>query len=659
VRYDAAFTFSGSADQLEVVLEYRADLLDDQIARWVVSRFETFLAAALANPAQPLRRLHILGPQERVALESWQGDDLPVQARSLPDLIHDMAARFPRRPAVEVGERAISFAELWSRGSALGDALSDRGVRQGDLVAIALGHSIDWVVAVLGSWLAGAAFVPIDPTYPAERRSFMLQDSASSVVLTDTQTAAQFDGLEVAVICVDASTSDSVPAPAPTVAGSTTAYLIYTSGSTGRPKGTVVTHASLAGLTRALDSVVHLGRDASLPFRVSVNAPISFDASIKQLLHLGLGCTLVPIPDDVRIEPARFIDYLQAHPVDLLDATPIHLRQLVDAGLFGSRPPQTILIGGEPIDAELWATLAALDSDAWNVYGPTEVTVDAVVARVAATPTPVIGRPLPGLLVRVVDPARRRVPVGVDGELWLAGTQVAAGYHRRPELSSERFLNHDGHRWYRTGDIVRYRADGQLEYRGRDDDQVKVRGHRVELGEVAAALRSLPAVDDAAALVREGDLVGWVVPSDASTFDSAVVRHELRAKVPGYLVPSKLVTIAALPLLPSGKLDKTALAAAEVQVARTRDVEPPNGPAEELIAELWAGLLDVATVSADDDFFDLGGDSLSASRFVSQLRALGIELPLMAVFTNPTVRGLADPLTRILLDGVAMENPGL
>jgi acyl-CoA synthetase (AMP-forming)/AMP-acid ligase II len=250
-----------------------------------------------------------------------------------------------------------------------------------------------------------------------------------------------------------------------------------------------------------------------------------------------------------------------------------------------------------------------------------------------------------------------RVPVGVEGELWLAGVQVAAGYLRRPELTAERFVHHDGRRWYRTGDVVRHRVDGLLEYRGRADGQVKVRGHRVELGEVTAALRALAGIADAATVVRAGELVACVVSADGFAFDPAAIRHALRTTLPSYLVPGTLLAVEALPLLPNGKLNLTALNTIEVPIASTRIVEAPSGPAEELIAELWAPLLSVSSVGAEDNFFDLGGDSLSASRFIAQLRAMDIDLPLMTVFTHPTVRGLAGPLMEILLTDAGEENP--
>jgi aryl carrier-like protein len=274
-------------------------------------------------------------------------------------------------------------------------------------------------------------------------------------------------------------------------------------------------------------------------------------------------------------------------------------------------------------------------------------------ADITADESVSMGRPVPGVIARVVDAAERVVPVGVSGELWIGGTQVGMGYLDRPELTADRFVTRQARRWYRTGDLVRYRSDGELDFLGRTDDQVKIRGYRIELGEVATALRALPGIADAAAIAHEGRLVGAVVLDAGAELGPTAIRHSLRERVPAFLVPGVVVTLDRLPLLSSGKLDRSAVVAATLIAAEpslpTQSARPPEGPAEELIAELWAALLGIETVSADDNFFDLGGDSLTASRFVAQLRAMDIDLPLMTIFTHPTVRALAEPLTEVLL----------
>ena len=441
--------------------------------------------------------------------------------------------------------------------------------------------------------------------------------------------------------------------------------MIYTSGSTGQPKGVVVSRGSLAHFVHAVHQTFHGGAEDS-PLRVSVNAPVSFDVSIEQFLHLGFGHTLVLVPDDIRLDPVACVDFIAARGIEMLDATPTHVRMLIDAGLLARTPRLGLMwVAGEAIEPELWSTLRRCGKRVVNGYGPTEVTVGTTVADVAETATPSIGRPLPGVRVRLLDADRRRVPVGVAGELWIGGPQVALGYLDRPELTAERFVIDDsGERWYRSGDLARYTQAGLLEFLGRNDEQVKIRGNRVEPAEVAAAIENQPGVARAVVIAAPdaaggSTLVGFVVAQRAVAVDTMRLRDALRSQLPGYLVPSVLSVVPRLPTTPSGKLDVMQLRemadGLRVQPAASR---PLGNEAEQLVADLFLDLLPVTEVGAEDDFFDLGGNSLLAAAMVTRLRGLGVDIPLLMVFNRPTVAGLATLVLDALITDLDRDQGG-
>jgi amino acid adenylation domain-containing protein len=660
-RYDVLITLARSDGSLELLMEYRSDLIDDQVADWMLPRMLRFIESATAQPDVSLGALAIVGDDEAAALRRFGGTEESTSVPLLSALVASIAAEHPDLQAIRVNDDEVSFGGLVKRAEAIAEVLRSNGVKRGDRVAVATGHSAFWPCAIFGVWAANAVYVPLDPNYPQARHEFLLEDSESRIVLTDSVTAGSLT-TDLPIVVVDDLIAPHNPessglSPLSSIQPADQAYLIYTSGSTGKPKGVKVRHEMLAHYMDAVRRFIYA--DTPEPgARVAVNASISFDPSLRQLLHLGYGQTICPIPDGVRLDPPQMVTYLDKLRVDVFDATPTHMQLLMGAGLLrDGTGPKVVILSGEAVDADLWRALSSSASEAWNLYGPTEATVDVVATRINGDGPPVMGEPLPATVVRVVDPAEQLVPVGVSGELWISGPQVTDGYLGRPELTAERFVMRDGRRWYRSGDVVRYRADGAIEYLGRADDQVKIRGNRVELGEVAMTLRNIPGIRDAAAVASEGQLIGAVVLEDGSTLTATAIRHHMLERVPAFLVPARLVAVDTLPQLTSGKLDRAAIISAvsssaagglEEQIDEAT-VEPPSGPAEELIAELWSELLNVPVNSADDNFFDLGGDSLSASRFVSQLRAMDLDLPLMTVFTHPTVRGLAEPLTTILL----------
>jgi amino acid adenylation domain-containing protein len=548
---------------------------------------------------------------------------------------------------------------LDARANRLAHALRAEGVGPESRVGVLLERSPDLLVAVLGVLKAGGAYVPMDPAYPPERLAYMATESGIRCLVTQASHAGRVPGAP-AVIRLDADAAGLAAQPAGPPAVRMTpdnlAYVIYTSGSTGRPKGVMVQHRSAGHLAAALGHTVYAGGPA--PLRVAMNAPAAFDASVKQWIQLLHGHTLQVVPEEERLDARRLAARLGEWGVDVLDCTPTQLRALLAAGLGTSgRAPRLVLVGGEAIDPALWTRLGELPATvAWNVYGPTEATVDATAAPVRAGGAPTLGGALPNMAVRLLDEALRPVPLGVAGEMCIAGAGVARGYLGQPARTAERFVPDPfgpaGTRMYRSGDRARLHPDGRLESLGRADDQVKVRGVRLELGEVEAILMEHPAVAAAAAGVRElgrgePELVAWYAPRPGAGAEGlqAELRAALRARLPDFLVPSLLAAVPELPRTSSGKVDRQALPDPRPLAAPAVEHVAPRGEVESILAEIWRDVLGVERVGVHDRFFEMGGNSLLIVQVYDRLTArLGERITLVELFQYPTIAELAERL---------------
>jgi len=449
------------------------------------------------------------------------------------------------------------------------------------------------------------------------------------------------------------------------------AYIIYTSGSTGQPKGVMVQHRSPINLLKGLSDLVY-SQHENKPLRASLNAPLSFDASIQQLLLLTRGHTLFIVPQAIRADGEALLNYLAQHSIEVLDCTPSQLGMLLAAGLLqeGQARPSLFLVGGEAIDKEMWQVLGTADrSKFFNVYGPTECTVNSTGGHITDhTDSPTIGRPLANVQIHLLDERLEPVPFGVVGEVYIGGAGLARGYFNRPELTAERFVPNPfsanvGARLYRTGDLARWRSDGEIEFVGRADHQVKLRGYRIELGEIEAALASHESVRGCVVVITEteaGDrrLVAYVV-NDAPSGESrsGEWRAFLKERLPAYMIPSIFVELNELPLMSNGKVDRLALPAPSgVEEGSNADYEPARTPIEEIVAGIWTAVLGTPRVGSRDDFFEIGGHSLLATQVASRVRqAFGIELRLRAFFESPTVAGLAAAIEQQLAAGAGAE----
>ncbi|HEX2093652.1 MAG TPA: non-ribosomal peptide synthetase, partial [Longimicrobiaceae bacterium] len=533
------------------------------------------------------------------------------------------ARRTPERPAVVYAGRSLSYAELDARASRLAHHLRARGVGPESRVGLCLERGTGMLVGVLGILKAGGAYIPLDPTHPAGRLAHLVAESGIGTLVSGAGLRERLPFPAERVVDLDADRERiSRESPAPPEGGAgpgNAAYVIHTSGSTGRPKGVAVPHAAVLQLAAALEEAVYRGREG---LRVSLNAPLVFDGSVKQWIQLLRGHTLHVVPERERTRPEHLLAWIRDSRVEVLDCTPTVLRGLLAAGLGerGRHAPALILSGGEALDPATWTALAALPGTrTCNLYGPTEFTVDATAGWVHESPEPTLGRPLAGTGLCLLDAGLAPVPDGESGEIYLAGERLARGYLGRPDLTAERFLPDPfapapGGRMYRTGDLARRAPDGTLHFLGRADDQVQIRGVRVEPGEVAALLREHPAVRDAAVTAREDGrggprLAAYVVPRSPSPSLRGELRGWLRERCPEHMVPALWTLLEALPVTRNGKLDWAALPTPGDGDAGEPYL-PLRTPTEAALAGIWAEVLGVARVGAGDNFFDRGGDSL-------------------------------------------------
>jgi amino acid adenylation domain-containing protein len=520
-------------------------------------------------------------------------------------------------------------------------------------------------MAIYAILKAGGAYVPLDPGHPRERVAMVLEDAGVSVVVGARRPEWDrgFAGVEVVRLDEEARAvriaRESDANPVPVANPENLAYVIYTSGSTGRPKGVLVSNQSAVNMWFGFrDAVYPYGPDR--PLRVSLDASLSFDASVEQVLSLLGGNTLHIAPEEVRTDAVAMVAYTRLHALDVIDVVPTQTKLLLEAGLLapGFRKPPLLLIGGEAIDEATWLRLAEAEGvEVFNFYGPTECTVNATACRITGSrESPHIGRPLANMQARVFDAGLRQVPVGVAGELYLGGDGVARGYLNRPELTAERFVadpssSEVGSRLYRTGDRARW-VDGRLEFLGRTDGQVKLRGLRIELGEIDATLERHPSVQAAVTVVRgegeTGQLVAFVVARDPAQLpQSAELRRFLKETLPSYMVPAATVAIAALPRTPGGKVDRRALQARSVEVERTDapGERPASTPTGKRLYEIWGDLLARRDIEPSDDFFDIGGHSLLAVRLMAEIeKAFGMRLPPSTLLQAPTLAQLTSLL---------------
>nr|WP_307793489.1 non-ribosomal peptide synthetase [Amycolatopsis sp. MtRt-6] len=656
-KFDLSFDLVETAEGIDGDLEYSLDLFDEPTARTLTERLVRVMAAVVADPDRPLSRLDVLDATERDRiLRDWgAGAPLTLSAPTVVDRLAAQVAATPDATALSDASSSVTFAEFAARTDRLARWLASQGAGPEKVVALVLPRSAAVVEAIFGVFKSGAAYLPVDPDQPADRIAAILADSGAALVLTSRSLASPVPGALFVEDIVDTDAALTPPSPA------NPAYVLYTSGSTGKPKGVVIPHSGLVNLFHSHRETLYRPAVAAAGgrrLRVGHAWAFFFDASWQPQLWLLDGHEVHVVDDDTRRDPSRLAAVVRERQLDFLELTPSHFAQLAAAGVIadGRCALGVVGVGGEAVSQTLWETLASTPGTAaYNLYGPTEATVDALVGRFGDADRPVVGRPVHNTRAYVLDGGLSPVPAGVPGELYLAGAGLARGYHGQPALTADRFVAspfEPGERMYRTGDLVRWRPGGQLEYLGRTDDQVKIRGFRIEPGEVETALTRHDDVDQALVVVRDERLVAYTTPATA---DPVELRAFLARSLPEYMVPAAILPLDAFPVTPNGKLDRAALPVPTFE-ARGR---APETATEKALCEIFAEVLDVAAVGADDDLFTLGGHSMLLVVLRNRItERLGTELAIAEFFRTPTAAGLAAVLKPGLRPGPGAPPPG-
>ncbi len=671
-NFDLFLNISDTDHGLILDCDYNTDLFDEAtIHRWLV-HYQTILEGMVADPANAVTRMPLLTDAEkRTMLTAWNATDAAFpREKCIHHLIQEQAARTPDAVAVVFNAEEITYRQLDQRTNQLANYLKKCGVARDTPVAICMERSVEMLVGIIGVLKAGGAYVPLDPNYPSQRIHAVLEDAKPALLLTQKEVTQRLGSITPRVICVESERAiiDAQPNARPGVdaASDQLAYLIFTSGSTGRPKGVPVTHRNVVNMLCAMAREPGISAHDRL-FAVTT---VSFDIAVLELfLPLIVGARVIIAASDVLADGFKLKSQLAESKATILQTTPASWRLLL-AARWGEERGLKILCGGEAFPRDLADALLPRASSVWNMYGPTETTVWSAVAQVenAADSVPV-GRPIANTQFYVVDRARQLAPIGVPGELLIGGEGVARGYWNDPKQTAEKFIqdtfgNNPNARLYRTGDLVRYLPDGRLEFLGRMDTQVKVRGFRIETAEVESAIGEHRAVKECVVVAREdvpGDrrLVAYVVPNDAS-FDTRELRGVVASKLPEYMVPSVFVPLPELPRTANGKINRKALPAVSGDAALSeRDYVAPRNPREEKLASICAQVLSLKRVSVEESLFDLGADSLQIFRVVARAVDAGINLSLKQILTHRTVAAIAADVERVGNVGSSNGGPQL
>jgi amino acid adenylation domain-containing protein len=652
-QFDLTLLMSASGNELLGSLKYSSDLFDRATIQRLGRQFSVLLSAIVDDPRLQLSALPLMTSAERSQLLSQCSMGREPSPGQVPihELFERQVERDPSAIALIVGEKQMTFGQLNAQANQFARYLRILGVEAESLVGICLERSPEMVAALLGIWKAGGVYVPLDTHDPRARLAAMvghlqalithehlldrLPEQLPPVVLLD---------LDLDIIAQESDSNLNIK-----VDGCNLAYVIHTSGSTGSPKGVMIEHRCVNNLLRGLSEAIYAHSDRWI---VGVNAPFTFDSSMKQIITMAMGHTLCLIPEKIRRNGPELQAYMQAMHLDVLDCTPTQVQLLLETGLGESEESTTLLLGGEPVPEHIWQVLVKRKlKPCYNVYGPTECTVDATQCRIDSEPHPSIGRPLSGTNIYILDENLELAPLGVVGEIFIGGHSVGRGYLDRPDLTAEQFLPDHlsgaaGTRMYRTGDCGYWLPNGSIRFVGRADRQIKVRGFRIEPGEIETALRAQPGVQEAAVVSMDigngsNQLVAYVVSTKERA--SNHYRQVLSETLPDYMLPAVVVSIASIPVNAHGKRDYSALPVPDIAELERDDFTPPQSQLEQYLVNLWTRALRVQPIGIHDNFFSLGGDSLQATKMVTQVQEeYPSDMPLLALFfQEPTIASLA------------------
>jgi amino acid adenylation domain-containing protein len=679
-KFDLTVSLAERDKRLVGFFEYSTDLFDRNTIERMAGHYQSLLEGIVSDPEQPIATLPILTAAERHRiLIEWNDTaaDYPKD-KCIHELFEDQVQRTPDAIALEFEEKRITYRNLNRRANQLAHYLLSLGIGQEKPVGICIERSIEMIVGLLGILKAGGAYVPLEPAYPKERLQFMLEDAQVSIVLT-TERIMEDKGWKteygephaairdprLQIVCLDRDSlvigKQRANNPSRRVGSNVLAYVLYTSGSTGQPKGVQIQHRSVVNCFSSIGKQIDLmSQDVWLAVTT-----ISFDiAALELYLPLISGAKIILANQEECVDGAQLLARLKASRATVMQATPSIWKLLVDTG-WERRDGFKILCGGEALARQLADRLLDRSSSVWNLYGPTESTIWSTVARITPDERPVsIGRPIANTQIYILDSHLQPVPIGVAGELLIGGDGLARGYLSRPELTLKKFIpnpfsDNPDSRLFRTGDRAKYRADGNIEFLGRVDNQVKIRGHRIELDEIEIILNQSPSVRESVVVARERDssaekeLVGYVVSTQESGPPVGELRRFLQGKLPDYMVPSRFVFLNTLPLTPNGKIDRNALPPPDGErPLLDQGFVEPRTEIEELVGQVWRDLLKLDKIGVYDNFFELGGHSLLATRIVARLRSnFNVNLALRKLFELPTVAGLAQHIAFLRRSG--------
>ncbi|WP_027248867.1 non-ribosomal peptide synthetase [Planktothrix agardhii] len=678
-KFDLTLAMVHTDNALKGVWEYNTDLFDSGTIERLAGHFVNLLTGVVANPQAQISQLPLLTEvEQQQLLIEWNNTQVDYpQIKCIHTLFEEQAERTPDAIAVVFENQQLTYAELNGRANQLAHYLQKLGVKSDTLVGICVERSLEMIVGLLGILKAGGAYLPLDPEYPQERLSFMLEDSQVEVLLTQNKLVKLLAQNQEYIVCLDGDWQNISQANENnlniTITPNNLAYVIYTSGSTGQPKGVYCNHLGVVNLYTDFQTKKPL----SVGDRCSLWTSLNFDVSVYEVFSALLsGATLHITPEFIRSDAFKFINWLYSEQISSAYIPPFMLNNFSDCleQAVNHISLRRLLVGVEPINEKLLISISQRipGLQIINGYGPTETTICSTLYSIKTETisngnTP-IGKPLQNTKIYLLDKQMQPVPIGVQGELHIGGAGLARGYLNRPQLNAEKFIPNPfdkakGSKLYKTGDLARYLPDGNIEYLGRIDNQVKIRGFRIELGEIEAVIGQNEDVQSACVIAREdspGDkrLVAYLVPQPEIILTINEIRQFLKAKLPDYMVPNAFVILEALPLTPNGKIDRRALPAPDLQ-GKGEYIAPRN-PIEEKIAQIWAEVLKLERVSIEDNFFELGGHSLLATQVISRCQeAFEIALPLRYLFESPTIAQLSAVILKELQTGSGLKLPAI
>ncbi|MDJ0580941.1 amino acid adenylation domain-containing protein [Crocosphaera sp.] len=652
--FDTSLIVLETAKKLKGSWGYNTDLFDEDTINRMVSHFQVLLKGIVANPQEKVAKLPLLTErEEHKILVEWNDTavDYPKN-KCIHQLFEEQVKKKPDAVAVVYKEEELTYQELNQKANQLAHYLQKLGVKPDTLVGICIERSVEMLIGLLGILKAGGAYVPIDPNYPKERISYVIQDSNMEVLLTQQHLNNQLKEIKIPVISWEEEKENifqnSVKNVPSLLNAKNLAYVIYTSGSTGKPKGVQIEHQSLMNFLKSMSKQPGLSQEDNL---LAVTT-ISFDiAGLELYLPLSVGGKIILASQEIASDGKELADLLQTSSATIMQATPATWRMLIAAKWRG-KSNLKILCGGEALPGSLVSELRDKTQEIWNVYGPTETTIwsssylvrqssNGAESTESAQP---IGHPIDNTQIYILDSNLQPVPIGVAGELHIGGDGLARGYLNRPELTTEKFIpNPFGEgKLYKTGDLCRYLPDGNIEYIGRIDHQVKIRGFRIELGEIEAQLSNHPEIRESVVIAREDEpgnkrLVAYIVPQ-TEEIKIPDLRDFLKKKLPDYMIPSAFVFLEKLPLTPNGKIDRKALPSPDWSNRDQEGFIAPQTPTQEMLASIWGEVLKINRIGINDNFFELGGHSLIAGKIMSRVRDdFQVEIPIPQLFESPTI----------------------